>query len=82
VPHDETAQFPEDPTLAIDGGGDGMDVVRTCTRAIEEHLAPGGAAVLQLGTAEQARLVEDIAGGLTVGEVRVFERGVLLRLDA
>jgi methylase of polypeptide subunit release factors len=82
VPHDETGQFPEDPTLAIDGGGDGMDVVRTCTRAIEGHLAPGGAAVLQLGTVEQARLVEDIARGLTAGEVRVFERGVLLRLDA
>jgi release factor glutamine methyltransferase len=82
VPHDETTQFPEDPTLAIDGGGDGMEVVRTCARAIEEHLAPGGAAVLQLGTVEQARLVEGLVGALTAGEVRVFERGVLLRLDA
>jgi methylase of polypeptide subunit release factors len=82
VPHDETSRFPEDPTLAIDGGGDGMDVVRTCVRAIEEHLAPGGAALLQLGTVEQARQVADLARGVTAGEVRDFERGVLLRLDA
>jgi methylase of polypeptide subunit release factors len=82
VPHDETAQFPEDPTLAIDGGEDGMDVVRTCVRAIEEHLAPGGAALLQLGTVEQARQVADLVRRVAAGEVRELERGVLLRLDA
>ena len=82
VPHDQTTQFPEDPTLAIDGGGDGMDVVRTCVRAIEEHLAPGGTALLQLGTVDQARQVEDLVRGITVGEVRELEGGVLLRLDA
>jgi methylase of polypeptide subunit release factors len=82
VPHDETSRFPEDPTLAIDGGGDGMDVVRTCVRAIEEHLTPGGAALLQLGSVEQARQVADLVREVTAGEVRDFERGVLLRLDA
>jgi methylase of polypeptide subunit release factors len=82
VPRSETSRFPEDPTLAIDGGGDGMDVVRTCVRAIEEHLAPGGAALLQLGTVEQARQVADLVRAVTAGEVREFERGVLMRLDA
>ncbi len=81
VPHDETGRFPDDPTLAIDGGGDGMDVVRTCVRAIEQHLSPGGTALLQLGTIQQARWVADLAQGLTTGMVRVCEGGVLLRLD-
>ena len=81
VPRAETTQFPEDPTLAIDGGDDGMDVVRTCARAIEQHLAPGGVALLQLGTVEQAREVGDLVHGITPGEVRAFKRGVLLRLD-
>ena len=59
-----------------------MDVVRTCARAIERHLAPGDVALLQLGTVEQAREVGDLVpSAVTPGEVRAFERGVLLRLD-
>ena len=85
VPRDQTTQFPEDPLTAIDGGPDGLDVARACLSVIAEHLAPGGSAVLQLGTQVQADVLrgeECFAGGaLVMGEVRQEERGVLVRID-
>ncbi len=84
VPRALTARFPDDPLLAIDGGDDGMDVVQECLRAISAHLAPGGVALLQLGTAQQADTVSGLLGGtgLVAGEMRAYgDRGVLLRID-
>jgi release factor glutamine methyltransferase len=84
VRRSETARFPEDPVLAIDGGDDGMDVVHECLRAISGHLAPGGVALLQLGTPEQAEAVAALldGSGLVAGELREYgDRGVLLRID-
>ncbi|HEY0643512.1 MAG TPA: methyltransferase [Nocardioides sp.] len=85
VPHDQTGQFPEDPLTAIDGGHDGLDVARACLSVIAEHLAPGGSAVLQLGTKVQADVLRREPcfsdGVLGMGEVRQEERGVLVRLD-
>jgi release factor glutamine methyltransferase len=83
VPGAETGRFPEDPLTAIDGGSDGLDVARACLHVVARHLAPGGAAILQVGTREQAdRLSLDAGGlGLVPGEVRLHERGVLVRVD-
>lgn len=85
VPRDQTSQFPEDPLTAIDGGSDGLDVARACLSVIAAHLAPGGSAVLQLGTHSQADVLRSEAcftdGGLVMTEVRQQERGVLVRLD-
>ncbi len=83
VPRAETGQFPEDPLVAIDGGDDGLDVARTCTRVAGTHLLLGGSAILQLGTLAQAARISDglTDGALVAGEVRVGERGVLLRID-
>lgn len=83
VPRSDVDRFPEDPRIAIDGGSDGLDIARKCVRTIGAHLVPGGAAVVQLGSAEQAELLAaDVdAAGLTVVELRTFERGVLVRLD-
>ena len=84
VPRALTTRFPDDPLLAIDGGDDGMDVVHECLRAISGHLAPGGVALLQLGTPEQADTVSGLLGGtgLVAGEMRAYgDRGVLLRID-
>jgi methylase of polypeptide subunit release factors len=85
VPSAEVSQFPEDPVTAIDGGTDGLDLVRSCLEVIDGHLAPGGAAVLQVGPLDQARRVADLVaaygGRLRVGAVRGYERGTLLRLD-
>ena len=85
VPREQTSQFPEDPLTAIDGGADGLDVARACLSVIAAHLAPGGSAVLQLGTRAQADVLRGepcfTDGGLVMAEVRQQERGVLVRLD-
>ncbi len=84
VRRSETARFPEDPLLAIDGGDDGMTVVRACLTAISDHLADGGVALLQVGPGDQVDAVRDLLHGsdLRAGEVRTFgERGALLRID-
>ena len=81
VPRNETARFPEDPLLAIDGGDDGLQVVRACLRAIQKHLAPDGVALLQLGTTAQVAGVAEVLEptDLVAGEVREYgEHGVLL----
>ena len=84
VPRADTTRFPEDPLLAIDGGEDGMGIIRECLAAIESHLGPGGVALLQLGPDGQAEAVADMLEDSTLiaGERRDFgERGVLLRID-
>ena len=85
VPAADTGQFPEDPLTAIDGGSDGLDVARAVLAVIDRHLAPGGSAVLQLGTTAQVDVLKAepclAEGRLTVVEVREEERGVLARLD-
>ncbi len=84
VRRSETQRFPEDPLLAIDGGDDGLGVVRACVAAIREHLADGGVALLQLGPDRQVEAVTRLLSdtGLVAGEARKFgERGVLLRID-
>lgn len=85
VPRDMTRQFPEDPLSAIDGGADGLDVARACLTVVADHLAPGGSAVLQLGTTAQAddlRTEPAFADGrLEMTEVRQHVRGALVRID-
>lgn len=85
VPSDGIGEFPDDPAIAIDGGGDGLDLARTASSVIDRHLAVGGSAVLQIGTTRQAEQVglhlRDVIGSdLRLGEVRPCERGVLVRL--
>lgn len=83
VPSREVRRFPEDPVHAIDGGDDGLDVVRACVATAGRHLLPGGVLLLQAGP-EQAGAVAREAGehGLDLTEVRhAGARGVLLRLD-
>ena len=85
IPRDLTWHFPEDPVSAIDGGPDGLDGARACLAVIGDHLAPGGSAVLQLGSAAQAETLgrESLftSGRLVQVEVRQHERGVLVRID-
>jgi methylase of polypeptide subunit release factors len=83
VPHAEITRFPADPTSAIDGGDDGLDVARACVAVIGDHLAPRGAGLLQLGTTAQVEELEpEIEGAeLTVREVRRYARGVVALLE-
>ena len=85
VPHDEIGRFPEDPTSAIDGGADGLALARRCLHLIARHLEPGGAALLQLGTEEQAEALSDEIARVGLGivdQVAHLDRGVVLRLRA
>lgn len=79
VPHAQITCFPQDPPVAIDGGAQGLDVARTCLRAMADHLLPGGHGVLQLGTRDQ---VDQLATPplLSVVATREFPRGVLVDL--
>ncbi len=83
VRSDEVPSFPEDPESAIDGGADGLLLVRSCVAVIAAHLAPGGSAVLQTGPnqADETATIAKVTGGLVVSEVRELPRGCLMRLD-
>jgi methylase of polypeptide subunit release factors len=84
VPSAGIQEFPDDPAIAIDGGDDGLDLARTCCDVVARHLVPGGTAILQIGTSDQADVLEQhlraTRVALTRGETRVFERGVLVEL--
>lgn len=74
--------YPKDPTVAIDGGLDGLDVARRCLHVIEEHLADGGSALLQLGSVDQvAPLLSFGHGSVRYVETRQYNGGVVSRLD-
>ena len=83
VATNDVARFPEDPVSAIDGGADGLDLVRSCLVVIDRHLAAAGSAVLQTGPDQAERVVQIVAGydELSVVEVRQLERGALIRVD-
>jgi release factor glutamine methyltransferase len=55
----EVARF--EPARALDGGADGLDAYRRILAALPRLLAPGGAAVLEIG-AGQAEAVAALAG--------------------
>lgn len=83
VPSSETARFPCDPLLAIDGGHDGLSLARMCLDVIATCLAPDGTAILQLGSAGQAdavtRWLAATHAGLITEELRTYgTRGVLV----
>lgn len=55
-----------EPTLALDGGPDGLEVVRALVRDARQHLKPGGCFMAEIGEGQEA-LVRDlfaVVGGL------------------
>jgi release factor glutamine methyltransferase len=84
VPSGQVSRYPEDPSRAIDGGDDGLALVRSCLDVIDRHLVVAGSALLQVGPREQAERVCDLVAtyvDLAVIEVRELERGALLQID-
>lgn len=69
---DEVEAWPQDPTHAIDGGHDGLDLPRRCLAVAGAHVAPGGVVLLQaLGRAQVEDLADDVAAaGLELVDVR------------
>ncbi len=43
------AEYRAEPSLALDGGDDGMDFIRPLLQALPGHLAPGGVLLLEIG---------------------------------
>lgn len=82
VPSAEITRFPDDPSLAIDGGPEGLDLAVECLALIDRHLADGGHAVLQVGDAAQvdSLVAAHPPARVRVVEVRTFERGALAHL--
>jgi methylase of polypeptide subunit release factors len=83
VSSDDVARYPDDPPSAIDGGSDGLDLVRACLDVIDAHLVDGGHALVQVGP-DQPEAVAALMEGhdaLSVREVRRAARGALVRVD-
>jgi len=57
LPTADIARWPSDPISAIDGGADGLDVVRVCLQVASDHLTRGGAMLLQVAGEPQVRAV-------------------------
>lgn len=47
-----------EPRLALDGGADGLDLVRTIVARAPEHLAPGGVLAVEIGHDQGRRVLE------------------------
>lgn len=66
VPTEALALLPSDvqrhePRLALDGGPDGLDLVRAVVRAAASALRPGGALLLELGADQDVPLTPTLA---------------------
>ncbi len=73
IPTDELAHLPEevgyDPVSALDGGSDGLDLIRRLIADLPRILRPCGGAVLELGE-NQADAVAEIAASAGLGVAR------------
>ena len=69
VPSDEVAagggSLPFEPALALDGGTDGLDLLRRLLAELPFQLAPGGVALLEIGH-DQADAVRAVAEALPI----------------
>ncbi len=73
LPSRDVERWPDDPVLAIDGGADGLDIVRGCLQVAAEHLAPGGSLVLQVAGRTQAEQVERLIDTAPQSSLQVVE---------
>jgi methylase of polypeptide subunit release factors len=80
----QVSDHPGDPAAAIDGGADGLDVVRDCLAVIDRHLLPGGASIVQVADEEQvdavAAYLSENDHDLRRADHRLAEPGALVLL--
>jgi methylase of polypeptide subunit release factors len=72
-------RWPVDPPMAIDGGSDGLDLVRVCLQLAAAHLAPTGQLLLQTAGSRQAEDITVLLAGnpdwkLLRRELRIIDR--------
>lgn len=72
----EVHAWPDDPVHTIDGGPDGLDLLRRCLIVAGAHVEAGGAVLLQaLGRAQVDGLTTDLAAtGLELVDVRIKDK--------
>jgi release factor glutamine methyltransferase len=72
LPSSEVGAWPDDPRLAIDGGDDGLELLRRCIEVARRHLSHGGVVLMQTaGRRQLEALAPEIAtAGLRCVEVR------------
>jgi release factor glutamine methyltransferase len=59
-----------EPWIALDGGPDGLDLIRRLSSSLPAHLAPGGVALLEVGH-DQAPAVRSLLGASGLARVEV-----------
>ena len=71
VPSEQVHDHPSDPRHAIDGGPDGLSLLRECIEVIDAALVDQGVALVQVAGVPQAMDLAPLLGvGLAVAEVR------------
>jgi release factor glutamine methyltransferase len=77
-----------EPHLALDGGADGLDVLRRIAAQVAQRLVPGGLLVVELGSPAQGRAMVELLAehGLVAGKILPVTEGptslVLVRAPA
>lgn len=75
LPTAHLERWPDDPPTAIDGGADGLEIIRACLAVAADHLVTGGHLLLQTAGPRQCDAVAELARGWPLGarEVRRFD---------
>lgn len=77
LPYIPTADLPDlavaraEPRQALDGGSDGLDLIRLLLSQLPEYLIPGGVAIFEIG-ADQGKQVQLIVNQYTQFEVEIL----------
>jgi methylase of polypeptide subunit release factors len=82
LPSGDVRAWPNDPVIAIDGGADGLDQIRSCIDVGEQHLASNGSLLLQVAGAIQAEQVAALLADRTGRALRIVEKRVADRMRA
>lgn len=77
LPTAEVDRFPSDPLLAIDGGADGLALVRACLVVASGHLVAGGSLLLQVAGPRQADEVAAIVADAQQAALQMLETRVI-----
>jgi methylase of polypeptide subunit release factors len=83
LPSVQVGEWAEDPVQAIDGGADGLDLVRICLAVAARHLSADGHLLLQVAGPDQARQVQrELPAGLVARDTRTVDaRRAVLHLS-
>jgi release factor glutamine methyltransferase len=62
-----------EPRLALDGGADGLDLIRTLLAQAPDYLRPGGAVCLEFGIGQRDAMVELARSAFPVARIEVHD---------